>query len=232
MPGYEYMKDEQVQTPSGQIATDDFEHWSELLLQVSPWFYWDVQLSLAAASSLQWNYQFAEGACMVRYNWMDDTVGAPFTLVTGAKLSFVTSRLLEDIDFFDPAPFNTEFGLAIGKDYKYQRAWAYIAYGIGNHGHPWFNSYFDWDIRLSERTTLMWRAQARQGFGNQYLDDIDPFPGYANLNYQLINLNGALEYELPTCFTTKFFGAYNLHAQNAPKHFWKVGVQLKIPFSF
>ena len=237
-PLYEYTHDSHLQTSDGTIAITDYENWTQLSLQVSPWCYWDLQLSLAGASASSWNYRFAEGACMIRYNWMDDTVGDRFTLVTGAKLSFVSSRLLSDIDFFDPAPFNTEFGLTAGKAfYKnhkvdwYSRLWTYLGYGIGNHGHPWFNSYFNWDIRLAKNTTWRWELQVRKGFGNEAITITNPFAGYANLDYQIVNFGANLEHAFNNCFTARVFGLYNLHSKNASENFWIAGVQMQIPFS-
>ena len=239
IPAYVYGQGYKVYSPAGNFDDFGYSHWVECNLEVSPWPNWDVQLQVEAADTDQTAFTFVGGTACIRYNWMDDTVGNPFSLTTGVMFTGIRNVYIQEDSFYFNGHFNTEIGASIGRacyqcqsDLWKQRAWLYAGFGIAEIGAPWFNSFLEWDLRLSETIVWEWQMNFLFNFASDnYLANV-PFPGYANLGYKVINLSTDFVFELPNVGELTLYALYNIYGSNTTAYYWTTAIQLDIPFSF
>ncbi len=234
---YEYQYSKTLQSPLGNSEKACNENYVSTNLQVSPWPYWDAQFELDLAGTTSVTFNFAAFQALGRYQWLDDTVGDVMSLTTGVHLLVPRALLLANDSFYYVGHVNVDFNVGVGKafycgqsDWR-SRVWLYAGYGVASQGSPWFDTYLEWDQRICERWVYSLTSRFIYGTGSNNINPNLPFPGYASLNFQAINLFMTLSYSLPACGTFSLFGTYNVHARNSPLHFYGGGGVLQIPFS-
>lgn len=236
---YLYNYQDPIQTPLGNFNLSNPVNNAIFGLDLTFWPNWNGEIELLVGSNPASDVGFSYKATRVtgRYQWFEDSSGDLFSLTSGVTLFAVRSSFLTATSTWFHGNVNAEFHLALGKEFTrhyewFSRLWGYVGYGIANRGNPWWHSVAALEIKPRDCLTVSTLMELVYGMGNHDINPIEPFPGYAGINHQSVNLGLSAEYKFFPWGNLSLNGWYNVHAFNFPEHFYGIGVTLLIPFSF
>ncbi len=198
---------------------------------------WSLDTDIQLADTTQMNFGFREWGFQFRYLWLDDLVGDPITLNTGARVNVVGTSALRDVS--DPYHGNADFELnfALGKelearDWWLWRLWAYGGVGHANRGSPWVRGIVSIETYIDEMHKFSIWAEGINGYGRRTHIDVDHFNGYAKVRQKSIDLGVRYGLRLGVWGTLRFEYIRRVLAKVCPEDVNTLGVSFLLPFSF
>ncbi|MCH9609556.1 MAG: hypothetical protein S4CHLAM45_14880 [Chlamydiales bacterium] len=236
----DYFKNRTVQIPKSGYTLNDYSNLFDLALQVSPYPYWDAEVQLDFIASDRTSFNFGGAEIIARYQWLDDTIGEPLSLVTGMSMSFIRGELEENLNAYLSSNYSLGLSVTVGKAlYRRcdplwrRRLWFFGEYLFYNRNTPGsFRSTLAYDQRILP--CLIWKLHThyQSGYGT---NDLPPtkegFFGYHNIDFHVLNVETKMLYEFPIYGSFELSGLYNVVAFNGPKNYWGIGGKLVFPFS-
>jgi hypothetical protein len=235
--GYGYSHTERVQSPSGSFKYNNNYHevYGSLGMTVWPETNIEAELSFVKSETLPFSYEVF--ACTARRLLLDELAGDWISATIGVTVALPSARILKDFNYAYHGYFNSELHLALGKEFCHTctmdwgwRLWGLIGMGIAERGSPWTHGLLVFDQALSRKLRLSLLLESLFGLGNQNIEPLQPFEGYASIHHQTVDLAAALHYDIGIYATFSFLGYINLYAHNFTQHTFGCNATLLIPF--
>ncbi len=196
---------------------------------------YSLELESTLANTHHRNFGFADIRLTGRYQWLDDEIGDPISLVTSATVAQVFTLARNDISCFYHGGIETEFDLSIGSEVICQqfwlsRIWGVAGFGVADIGSPWcrFNIVWDhnwWDIhQLSLFIHTLW------GLGGEGLHLNRHFRGYGPIHHQSVDLGIEYTYQFENGAIAGINYMRRLYALNCPRCVNFCSLSLLFPF--
>jgi|GEM_PF-1204725 len=236
--GYGFEHFEHVQSPAGSFRTVQNTHHFRGSFGMTVWPRVNVEGELVLAKNSLFNFAFEALYLSGRYVLCDDQRGDFATVTAGTSLTFAGGQVLRNLSFAYHGYANVEFNVALGKEFggtccqQWQwRLWSYFGYGIAERGSPWIRSIISLDQELTSCIDASLFVQMLYGLGHNNIIAAQPFPGYASIGHQAVDLGLNFSYGLGPIGSFDLLGWINLHARDFPQHALGFSAQLRIPFS-
>ncbi|MDP1834869.1 MAG: hypothetical protein Q8K75_02975 [Chlamydiales bacterium] len=172
----------------------------------------------------------------VRRQWLNDIVGDPFTLVTGATVTVPTTRALRDYNTIYHGKVEFEGHAAVGREascgaFWNSRWWAAVALGKADIGCPWLRGRATFEKNFWNQHQWKIFAEGTGGMGQRRLSLISPFPGYGKVKYRTIDAGAGYSF-LIDGYGRSLTAEYSVRVwgENAPIQAQNVTFCLLIPF--
>lgn len=206
-------------------------------LDFSPSPVWSVDGDIQFADTTAMSFNFRSIAVQARYLWLDDIIGDPISLVTGANVRLTSSRSLKDISCPSHGNVDFEVNFALGKEFEASnswlfRAWFYGAVGHANRGSPWVRGIVSLETNIEDQHKWALYAEGINGYGRHVHVDIDHFYGYAKVREKAIDLGVRYGYRMDVWGTLRFEYIRRVLAKSAPQRVNTFMVSYLLPFSF
>ncbi|HLB52085.1 MAG TPA: hypothetical protein VJK48_00030 [Chlamydiales bacterium] len=198
---------------------------------------WSVDADLQFADTTAVPFSFRTAAVQGRYLWLDDIIGDPISLSTGASARFTSSKGLSDISCPSFANLDLEVNVALGKEFisgytwRY-RTWAYGAIGQGNRGSPWVKGIVAFEMNCRDLHKWALYTEGTNAYGRHTHINVERFYGYAKIREKLIDVGARYGYRMGVWGTLRFDYLYRVLAKSAPQNVNTVMVSWLLPFSF
>lgn len=136
----------------------------------------------------------------MRYVMLDDVAGDPMTVTLGLNIIKAFDSALKDIASFHHGKFEGEWTLAFGKEVAHgelwcSRFWTLVAFGLGDHGSPWYRANAAWENRFVERHIGRFFVNTLWGSGKSVLKSRRHFHGYGPIHHQSVDVGFRYTYE-------------------------------------
>lgn len=198
---------------------------------------WAVDADIQFADTTQMAFNFRSSAIQGRYLWLDDLVGDPISLTTGANFRGTSNESLHDISCPARSNLDFELNLALGKEFEANpswlfRTWVYTALGQGIAGSPWVRAIVALETNIVEQHKLGLFAEGVNGFGGHRTVSTNHFDGYGKIRYKAIDLTARYGYRLGVWGTLRAEYTHRFLAKSYPKDVNTWAVSYLLPFSF
>lgn len=235
--GYIYSHTERVQSPLGSFKFINNYHdcFGSLGMTIWPDINIEAELSFVESETIPFSYEVF--ACTGRKLLLDDLSGDWISAGLGVTLALPSKRILNDYNYAYHGYVNCEMHLALGKEFSlsFEREWAWrlwglVGIGVAEKGSGWTHGLLTFDHTLSKNMTFTLFLETLYGLGNENIDPIKPFKGYASIAHRTIDLGSSLHYDLGVYATLTLLGYINLYAHNFTNHTFGCNITLLIPF--
>lgn len=202
----------------------------------SPTPEWGIDLDLQFAATTKEPFNFRTVALQARYLWLDDIVGDPISLATGASVRTTATRSLKDVScpYYGNVDFEVNF--ALGKEwdsiYWRFRAWGYGALGHSNRGSPWVRAMAAFETNYDDTHKFAFIAEGTNGYGRHTRIDPNHFFGYARVREKNIDLCFRYGYRMGVWGTLRFEYDRRVLAKSCPAKVNTFTVAYLLPFCF
>lgn len=201
-----------------QSSDDQFLHLSVL----GAYDRWCAEIETTFAATRHRSFGFCDARLTGRYQWLDDVVGDPVSLVTGLTVVQSCKIAVHDISCFYHGDFETEIHVAAGKEVACEqfwtsRVWGVLGLGVADVGSPWIRGNFAWEYNWCDLHEVEIGAYTLWGLGGDSLN-VNHFRGYGPIKHYSIDVG--LNYHMTLeCGGVLGIGYYHrLFARNCPKH--------------
>jgi hypothetical protein len=198
-----------------------------------------TELEVSGFDTREHEFGLEKTKATVRYLWLNDVVGDPVSLTTGASFGYLPRRSFHDISLMHHGYYETELHAAVGKEFgfsekenTYYRTYFMPLFGIAERGSPWARAEAHIEGICQDTYSMDIFVKAEKGFGNHKLRHIDHFKGYADINYRFLDTGLSFKYILQDFGSIYATGTYRLAAKYGPKEMSLIEVGLVVPFSF
>lgn len=182
------------------------------------------EFEVTAAHTRHQKYGWDNFRITGRYQWLDDTDGDPFSLVTGITLGEPYSRALHDISSFHHGHVEGELHVSFGKEYGYPcnknylfRWWNVTGVGVAEEGSPWVREDFAIEYNHDNRQQIRAFMNTLWGKGKKNLR-IHHFKGYGSINHKSVDLGIRYGLSLGCLGTLGLQYARRVYAYNFPQN--------------
>lgn len=185
---------------------------------------WNAEAEITLGDTSTHSFNFIDEKATLRYLIWDDVLGDPFSITTGLSIAHVHPHALHDFSVLRHARVEFEYDISIGKEYSCQqfwetRWWSETVVGMGIRGYPWIRENLNVEKNWCDLQLIRLFANSLWGLGHDDLDVNCPFPGYAFVGHQSIDLG--LRYTLLSDApygTISLEYARRVYAKNAPSN--------------
>jgi hypothetical protein len=239
---YTYSRYNKVNNAKKQLSHPSNNHLIYADLGVSPTPDWAMDIDLELADDPRRPFGFQSSAVQLRKLWLDDVVGDPVSLTTGASIRGTNSIAVRDVNSPYHSYANLEVNMAVGKEWNNfnckenspfwrWRGYLFSAIGMANRGSPWMRASLHFMHNHRDQTQWWVFADGYFGFGNQHEVDIKNFHGYAKIAHRSIDLGLAFRYffELNGSLVLEY--AHRVYAQSFPAQVNFFTIRYILPFS-
>ncbi len=158
---------------------------------------WDIQVETEFDHTHKKSFGLLSGGLQLRYQFLDDIAGDPFSLTCGASYRGVPYNRLEDVSTPYHFVSNFEIHSAIGKELARRSTWifrsfAFLGVGIANKGLPWLRPLLSIETNINDRHQIELFAEGYFGLGDQNTVNIRRFSGYQDIDHR--SVDGAIVY--------------------------------------
>lgn len=232
---YAYQTYDTVNTPHGNLHHGSDNHFLNLSLSAA-YSEYAAEIEVNFADTSHRNFSFSDVRLTGRYQFMDDVIGDPFSLVAGVTLIGDCTLARQDINNFYHGNYEAEFTLAAGKEcscgpYWYSRIWGVAGFGFAfDRGAPWLRADLHWDHNWCDVHELSFFIDTLWGMGTRGLSLNKPFRGYGSVRHQSIDLGFKFS-ETFECGGVGTIGyAFRPYALNCPRFVSTIFVSYLYPF--
>jgi hypothetical protein len=227
------------QVANGEPGTKHSSNDNQFLTQlgVTPSDVWDVAIEAEVSDTTRQSWNLRSIALQGRYLWLDDILGDPVSLVTGASARWVHHSSLRDISCPYAADANFELTASVGKEWSHGPFWdvrtyAFGAAGMANKGSPWtrFIAAVEFNQLDTNRFELFTRGYF--GFGGKNSVNVDNFHGYGSIHHQSVDVGAAYRRVFDIWGMLSFEYAYRVYAHAYPERTNYFTLWYHLPFSF
>ena len=206
-------------------------------LDFSPSPVWSIDGDIQFADTTAMNFNFRSLALQGRYLWLDDIIGDPISLATGASARVTSSPGLRDISCPSHGNVDFEINFSLGKEFEASnswlfRTWCFGAVGHANRGAPWVRGIVSVETNIDDQHKWALYASGVNGYGRHVHVDTEHFYGYAKVREKAIDLGIRYGYRLGVWGTLRFEYMRRVLAKSAPQRVNTFLVSYLLPFSF
>lgn len=174
----------------------------------------------------------------VRRQWLNDIVGDPFTLVTGATITAPSSRALHDYNTIYHGKVEIEGHAALGRECASgalwnSRWWGALALGKADQGCPWLRGRATWEKNFCNQHQCRVFAEGAGGSGHKRLTLNSPFLGYGKIAYRTLDAGAGYSFlvdDYGKTITAEY--SYRIFGRNAPMQAHNVTICIMLPIGF
>jgi hypothetical protein len=193
------------------------------------------ELELIAADTRHRSFGMDSISLTGRYLWLNDVIGDPVSLTTGATLAKVFKPARRDLGTFHQGGIECEVHAAVGKEFSCQqfwmsRIWGVIGFGFADIGSAWLRANLAWERNWWERHQLRAFVHTLWGLGHNSLNLEIPFRGYGPIRHQSVDTGMRYRYAFDNGFAISLEYAYRVFASNCPQHVNLIMLRLYYPF--
>jgi len=171
-----------------------------------------------------------------RYQWLNETEGDPFSIVTGLTFTEPYSRALHDISSFHHGHIEGEAHLSFGKKYGYPttnqyrfRWWNVVGFGISDVGSPWVRGDAACEYNHEETHQLRTFINTLWGMGKNNIRE-HHFKGYGKIRHKSVDVGIRYGYTTECWGTLSIQYARRVFAYNFPENANLVSLEYYLPF--
>lgn len=236
IPSFTYRKYPSVNGAYNPTAYSSHDRFTNLNVEI-PLSSWDVEIGIEFADTTRQSLGTQSVGTQIRYQWLDDVVGASLSLVSGLNVRWVSKRSLQDVSCPYHAEWDFEITNAIGKEFDQLEKWLFRTYGFlgvgqANQGRPWVRGIISCEALFKERHRLEILSEGYFGFGKTRRVNIDDFTGYANIFHQSIDIGASYYYKISRIWgEISIHYSYRVFAKDFPAHANTFMLAYNIPFS-
>jgi hypothetical protein len=162
-------------------------------LDFSPSPVWSIDMDLQFADTTKVSFNFRTAAIQARYLWLDDIVGDPISLTTGASIRTTATSSLKDVSCPSHGNVDFEGNFSLGKEFDPSdcwrfRVWAFGAVGHANRGSPWVRATVALETNINDVHKWAFFVDGINGYGGHTHINVDHFFGYAKVREKAIDL--------------------------------------------
>lgn len=196
---------------------------------------WSIEAEATMANTQRQHFAVDHFSLTARYQWFNDLVGDPISLVTGINLSQAFTHSLRDISSFHHGKAEIEAHVSAGKElcseqYWISRCWGLAAFGWGDHGSPWVRAHCEWDNNWCETHFTSFFIEGLWGLGGNQLHHLDHFRGYGSINHQSVDVGFKYYYQTECDSIVGLSYAYRVFARNFPQNSQYITLSIDYPF--
>lgn len=196
---------------------------------------YSVELETTFASTRHVSACLADARLTGRYQWLDDVLGDPVSLVTGVTAIQTLKIARHDLSNFYHGGIEGEFHLAVGRETSCQqfwisRLWGLFAIGVADLGSPWIRADVAWDHNGWDDHEFSLFARSLWGLGGENLNLEKRFKGYGPIAHQSIDLGIRYSFLLENGGFVGIGYSYRVYANNCPRCVNQCYASLLYPF--
>jgi hypothetical protein len=195
---------------------------------------WSLELETTFAATHHRSFGFCDVCLTGRYQWLDDVIGDPVSLVTGLTVIHDSKIARNDISCFYHGQTACEFHMAAGhemvcEEFWASRLWGVLGLGIADQGSPWIQIDAGWDCNWLDVHEMEIELRSLWGLGTHALH-VHRFHGYGPIRHQSIDLGFNYHYYLESGGILGIGYYYRLYALNCPRQANILGLSFLYPF--
>ena len=207
-----------------------------LALDFSPSPVWSVDMDLQFADTSKVPFNFRSAAVQARYLWLDDIVGDPVSLVTGASIRTTATSSLKDVSCPSHGNVDFEVNFSLGKEFDSSdrwrfRTWVFGAVGHANRGAPWVRGTVALETNINDVHKWAVFADGVNGYGRHTHINVDHFFGYARVREKAIDLRIRYGCRTGVWGTVRLEYMHRVLAKAAPQRVNAFIISYLLPFS-
>ena len=194
-----------------------------------------AEIEVNFAETAHRTFTFSDVRLTGRYQFLDDVIGDPVSLVAGVTVIQDLRLARQDLSCFYHGGIEGEFTLAVGKEcvceqFWTSRLWGVAGIGIADIGSPWLRFDAQWDNNWYDLHELSFFIDTLWGLGGRGLSINHPFRGYGPIHHQSIDLG--VKYSRTFCSGAigTIGYAFRPYALNFPRFVSTFYVSLLYPF--
>jgi len=235
--GYTYSRFNHVQHAVPQLTSPFNSHVLYTGLDFSPTPEWSIDMDMQFAATTKEPFNFRTVAVQARYLWLDDIVGDPVSLATGASIRPTTTRSLKDVSCPYHGNVDFELNFSIGKEFDASdcwrfRTWGYGAVGHSNRGSPWVRGIVAIETNIDDVHKFALYADGINGYGRHTRINPDHFFGYARIREKAIDLGFRYGYRIGVWGTLRLGYERRVLAKSCPAQVNSFIISYLLPFCF
>lgn len=235
-PTYTYSEYPRVQNGIPVHQAKSHDHVLGFDLGVSPAPTWQIDTEVEFADTPRQSMGLRSLALQARYLWLDDLLGDPVSLTTGAVIRGVTRHSIRDVSCPYHSYLNFEINAAVGREWDRGVDWRVRTFGGGslgqaNHGYPWLGVFGVFEGQFAHAHRLGLFLDGAMGFGHHKHVFINHFNGYASVAHR--NIDAGLKYTYVFEVWGQLSLAYTrrLYARSFPENVNFFTISYMLPFS-
>ncbi len=193
-PTYTYSQYPSVQNgvPKGQQKSND--HLISFDFAVPFTSQWQMDSQVEFADTPRQSMGLRSLAFQPRYLWLDDLLGDPVSLTTGAVIRGVTHHSLKDVSSPYHSYLNFEINSALGREWNrgfdwHVRSFGGASIGIATRGFPWVSAFTGVEGQMHQAHRLGMCLEGALGFGHRKRVYFNHFNGYAFIEHRNIDVS-------------------------------------------
>jgi len=235
-PTYTYSRYPDVQNGVPKNQTPSHDHVLSLDLGFSPSPQWQIDSEAEFADTPRQSMGLRSIAAQARYLWLDDLLGDPVSLTTGAVLRAVTRHSIKDVSCPYHSYMNYEINTALGREWDRGFDWTFRIFGgaslgIANHGYPWTSAFWIIEGQMHHAHRLGLFVDGSLGFGHHKKVFINHFNGYASIEHRNIDAGVKYTYVFEIWGQLSLSYARRLYARSFPEKVNFFTISYMLPFS-
>ena len=204
-------------------------------LEFAPSPVWDIDADIQLAATSKVPFNFRSGALQVRYLWLDDIVGDPISLATGASVRVTAVSSLKDVSCPSHGNVDLELNFSLGKEFDAPstwrfRTWLFGALGHANRGSPWVRAIGAFEINCEDVHKWAFYAEWINGYGRYTQIDVNNFFGYGKVREKAVDVGARYGHGLGVWGTLRLDYVRRVLAKVAPQNVNTFTLSWLLPF--
>lgn len=214
-------------------------------------YFMNLSLSLALDAQITWpisveietllarthhrSFGFDSFKLTGRYQWLDDILGEPFSLMTGFSMIAPWKTAVRDLSSFHHGRFEWEGYASIGKEYSLEERWIFrhfglVSIGMADRGSPWLKGGYFWETNFCNCLALQVHIKELIGLGSRALRRHE-FQGYGAVRHRSTEAGIRLSFQTDYDGLLSFEYTRRLYAKNFPRNVNLVQLTYVYPLS-
>lgn len=160
-----------------------------------------------------------------KYQWLDESQGAPFSSLVAIIVGEALSRALHDISSFHHGHLEGEVDLSFGQRYgmgcsneDYLFAWwGCLGIGTADQGSPWYRGDAAFEYHFDNSQAVRCFVNTLWGAGHKNIRKRH-FKGYGDINHKSVDVGARYVYNAHCWGTVSLQYARRVYAHNFPKN--------------
>lgn len=235
-PTYTYSRYPNVQHGIPHFENPSNDQLLSFDLDVSPSPSWQIAAEVEFADTPRQAMGLRSIAFQARYLWLDDILGDPVSLTTGAVIRGVSQHSLKDVSCPYHSDINFEINTAIGREWDHGFEWKVrvfggLSLGMANRGLPWMTGFAMLEGQIHEANRVGLFLDATTGFGGQEDVFANHFDGYASIGHRNLDIGIKYTYVFDIWGHLSFACTRRIYARSFPEQVNFFTVSYLLPFS-
>lgn len=230
---YLYQAYNSVSTGERHRHRKDRDHFLNLSLSTACAVY-GIEVETDLGATRHRKFTFSDLALTGRYQFLDDVIGDPVSVIGGLTIAQVFRLARNDISNFYHGGIQGEAHVSVGKEWQCwnfwrSRLWGVGVFGVADIGSPWLRFDFGWEYNWWDINQIGLYLKSRGGFGGRDLK-IHHFSGYGPVAYRVIDISFEARHHFESGFIVGCGAGYRILAKNCPRCVCFLSANLLYPF--